>query len=249
MSTILGHISLRDYPLTSGAWRGARECGSKPSPQLGASGSRSRSSTRMRIAKGWCFCNASHLRDSAGGCPGLPGARRPARRSLCVVFCILSVADAERGAQSSERTRDLPEFAQPVTKLGSISGACVLDSSLKVGPGRGDPGSPHLTGLPGRKEVNESILWIRPDPNLGTSRVSPPIKGTGPHLVGSGIQCVLGVLGHFEPPRSLIPAPSCCPSHLSTRLQASTREIKGNETRACRWPKVRRRPVTDGARR
>lgn len=150
------------------------------------------------------------------GCPGLPGARRPARRSLCVVFCILSVADAERGAQSSERTRDLPEFAQPATKLGSVSGACVLDSSLKVGPGRGDPGSPHLTGLPGRKEVNESILWIRPDPNLGTSRVSPPIKGTGPHLVGSGVQCVLGALGHFEPPRSLIPAPSCCPSHLST---------------------------------
>lgn len=160
------------------------------------------------------------------GFPGLPGARRPAKQALCIVFCILSIADEESGAQSSERWRDLPERAQPATELGSVSGAwttgrscCVLGSSLKSCPRwavRGDPGSPHLTGLPGRKEVKESILWIRPHPNLGTSTVSPPIKGTGPHLLASGIQFVLGALGHLEPSRSLIPAPSCCPSHLST---------------------------------
>lgn len=150
------------------------------------------------------------------GLPGPPWCQAPCKAlSVRSVLHPLGCRCGEGGSELRENER-LARVCTASDKAGICLWACVLDSSLKVGPGRGDPGSPHLTGLPGREEVNESILWIRPDPNLGTSRVSPPIKGTGPHLVGSGVQCVLGALGHFEPPRSLIPAPSCCPSHLST---------------------------------
>lgn len=76
----------------------------------------------MRIAEGWCFCTMSHLQDSAAVFPGLPGARHPAKHSLCIVFCILSIVDEERGAQSSERWGDLPEFAQPATSWDLSTG-------------------------------------------------------------------------------------------------------------------------------